>query len=95
LRRTRFCPWEAELPEGAIAAHEFHYSRLENLAPAPVFAFEVLRGSGVDGRHDGIVYKQTLANYTHLRDVAGSRWTRAFLAQVRRVVTGGEASAGG
>ena len=72
-------------PEIEIPAHEFHYSRLENLPADPIYAFEVVRGTGIDGAHDGIIYKNMLANYTHLRDVQGYPWTRKFLAHVRRV----------
>ncbi len=69
----------AELP-----AHEFHYSSLSNLAPGQTFAYEMLRGSGVDGRHDGIVYKNLLACYCHLRDLESNHWTRRFVEFVRR-----------
>ncbi len=86
LRETARCPWRA--PEGAnaereIAAHEFHYSSLENLEGAPVFAYEVLRGMGVDGRRDGLVYGNLLAAYAHLRDTAGNPWARRFVEFVR------------
>lgn len=87
LRETANFPWgRVGDREVEIAAHEFHYSRLENLASDPIYAFEVLRGTGIDGTHDGILYKNMLANYAHLRDVQGYRWTRKFLSHVRRVV---------
>jgi cobyrinic acid a,c-diamide synthase len=84
LQETADAPWpdEADSPK-EIAAHEFHYSALENLDKDMVYAYEVLRGIGIDGNSDGIVYKNLLANYTHIRDVAGNRWTRRFLAHVR------------
>ncbi len=86
LRETGNFPWGgADGREIEIPAHEFHYSRLENLAPDPIYAFEVVRGTGIDGTHDGILYKNMLANYTHLRDVLGYRWTRKYLSHVRRV----------
>jgi cobyrinic acid a,c-diamide synthase len=47
------------------------------------YAYRVRRGHGVDGRHDGIVYKNTLASYTHLRDVEGCHWARRFVEFVR------------
>jgi cobyrinic acid a,c-diamide synthase len=84
LQETADAPWpdEEDSPK-EIAAHEFHYSALENLDKDMVYAYEVLRGIGIDGNSDGIVYKNLLANYTHMRDVAGNRWTRRFLAHVR------------
>lgn len=86
LRETGAGPWP--LPNsagqpGEIAGHEFHYSSLENLPAGLTYAFEVLRGFGIDGRHDGIVYKNMLAGYAHLRDVRGNRWAARFVDHVR------------
>jgi cobyrinic acid a,c-diamide synthase len=74
-------------PTAVIRAHEFHYSSVENLAPDVEFAYEVERGHGIDGRHDGIVYKNLLASYTHLRDVGGHHWAARFVEFVRRCKT--------
>ncbi len=49
-----------------IKGHEFHYSRLDNLAEDSVFAYEMLRGKGIDGKHDGIIVYNTLASYMHI-----------------------------
>lgn len=83
LQETINCPWPSNQVGQEIFAHEFHYSRLEQLESGQKFAFEVLRGEGIDGKHDGIVYKNVLAGYAHLRDVAGHTWTRRFLDHVR------------
>ncbi len=84
LQETSQSPWPVlEQGSGEIAAHEFHYSGLEHLPRDTRFAYRVSRGTGVDGQHDGIVYKHLLASYTHLRDVAGNHWTRRFVAYVR------------
>ena len=69
-----------------IQAHEFHHSSLENLGELE-YAYDVLRGYGIDGRHDGIIHRNTLACYAHLRDVAGNRWTRRFVAFIRDRLT--------
>jgi cobyrinic acid a,c-diamide synthase len=84
LRETGRGPWPGAAGAPPIRAHEFHYSSVENLAPDVVFAYEVARGHGIDGRHDGIVYKNLLASYTHLRDVAGNRWAARFVDFIRR-----------
>ena len=82
LRETGRGPWPGS--QGPlIHAHEFHYSSVENLAPDVEFAYEVERGHGIDGRHDGIVHKNLLASYAHLRDVAGNPWARRFVDFVR------------
>ena len=76
LRETGNGLWPAQ--PALIRAHEFHYSSVENLAPDVEFAYEVERGHGIDGRHDGIVHKNLLASFAHLRDVAGNPWARRF-----------------
>jgi cobyrinic acid a,c-diamide synthase len=86
LRETGRGPWPAR-PAGApalIRAHEFHYSSVENLAPGLEFAYEVERGYGIDGHRDGIVRRNLLASYSHLRDVAEHRWARRFVDFARR-----------
>jgi cobyrinic acid a,c-diamide synthase len=82
LRETGRGPWPGRQAP-LIHAHEFHYSSVENLGPDMAFAYEVERGYGIDGRHDGIVHKNLLASYAHLRDVAGNPWARRFVDFVR------------
>jgi len=67
-----------------FSAHEFHYSRVENLAKDSRFAYKVLRGQGIDGEQDGLLYKNTLASYAHLRHVDATPWTRRFVDFVYR-----------
>jgi cobyrinic acid a,c-diamide synthase len=86
LRETGKSPWpvlDGESNGRVVCAHEFHYSDLQNCAPDLDFAYEVLRGHGVDGAHDGIVAGNVLASFSHLRDVAAHCWTRRFVAFVR------------
>ena len=71
-----------------ICGHEFHYSSLERLGDGLEFAYEVVRGTGIDGAHDGIILRNLQANYAHLRDVEGNRWAERFVAFVRRCRTG-------
>jgi cobyrinic acid a,c-diamide synthase len=69
-----------------IHAHEFHYSSLESLeCEASDFTYEVERGTGIDGRHDGFIYKNLLASYTHMRNVGGNNWVQRFVAHVDAV----------
>lgn len=84
LRETGAFPW----PDGGqkareIKAHEFHHSAVLNGDPDWAFGYEVMRGKGVDGRHDGILHKNLVAAYSHLRDVGGNGWTRRFVDHVR------------
>jgi len=88
LAPTTAHPW---LPAGShpdeIPAHEFHYSSLENLDPATRFAYDVKRGHGADGRHDGIVHKNLLASYTHLRSAGNCNWAARFVDFARQCLT--------
>ncbi len=85
LRETGHAPWPRLAGDGLVFhAHEFHYSRLVGLPDGLTYAYEVERGYGIDGRHDGLVMHNLLASYAHLRDVAGNRWTERFVSHVRR-----------
>ncbi len=86
MEETAAMPWPA--PAGAtspvrVKAHEFHYARLENLAPGCRFAYRVVRGDGITGESDGIVVGNTMASFTHLRDTSRARWAERFVAFVR------------
>lgn len=85
LKETAAFPWFMATPPASVPAHEFHYSSLENLPSDLVFAYEMQRGYGVDGKHDGIVYKNLLASYTHLRSLQDYNWAARFVAHVRRL----------
>jgi cobyrinic acid a,c-diamide synthase len=89
LKETAAGPWPHLGGEGGeVRGHEFHYSSLDNLPEGITFAYEVERGHGVDGRHDGIVYKNLLASYSHLRSLANYNWAARFVAFVRAVKSG-------
>ena len=73
-------------PAGTVLpAHEFHYSHLENLGDAPIYAYDVKRGHGIDGQHDGIVYKNVLASYCHFRGAGPNGWIARFVEHARRI----------
>lgn len=87
LRETGKLPWPSIAGQNhglEIRAHEFHYSTLENVAPNLEYAYEVTRGTGIDGLRDGIVYRNVVACYTHMRDVGDNNWTARFVEFVRR-----------
>jgi len=85
LSETPDFPWPAvDGASGEIAAHEFHHSAVVAVDPDWRYAYRVSRGTGIDGSHDGIVHRNLLAAYSHLRDVGGVGWTRRFVAHVRR-----------
>jgi cobyrinic acid a,c-diamide synthase len=77
-------PWPSPRPGVELHAHEFHYSSLENLPADLTFAYEMGRGVGIDRRHDGVIYRNLLANYVHLRSVGSNPWTERFVQFVRK-----------
>lgn len=77
--------WDTEGKSKEYAAHEFHYSGLEKLSVNTRFAYKVLRGHGVNGRNDGIVYKNMTACYLHLRDVKNNHWAERFISFARKI----------
>lgn len=72
-------PWPLNRFEINIPGHEFHYSHLENIAPDLNFAYQIQRGFGINGSHDGIVYRNVLACYSHQRDTRINPWAKRFV----------------
>lgn len=89
LKENGTSPWAGEALEDDIHAHEFHYSSLENLPDGLTYAYEVLRGYGIDGKRDGLVYRNLLASYTHLRSTRRFSWVKRFLALVEKCKSAG------
>jgi cobyrinic acid a,c-diamide synthase len=84
LRETARLPWPDVNPQVEFAAHEFHYSSLDNITEPLNYALEVRRGTGIDGKHDGIVINNLVASYSHLRDTRQHRWAQRFVEFVRQ-----------
>ncbi len=84
LQETGQGLWPKTQGADEIPAHEFHYSSLENLEGVPTYAYQVLRGHGIDGQHDGLVMHNLLACYAHLRDVQANPWAARFVNFVRQ-----------
>ncbi len=76
-------PWPGIFPGQTVAAHEFHYARMENVDPGLRYAWKVRRGHGIDGFRDGMVVGNTLAGFAHLRDTSRLRWAENFVGFVR------------
>lgn len=66
-------------------AHEFHYSSLEGLPAELEYAYTIHRGYGIDGKRDGIVYKNLLASYVHQRNTRQNPWVKGFIDRVRQI----------
>ncbi len=86
LQPTALAPFSVACAPGApVRGHEFHYSALSGLPADTRFAYRVVRGHGVDGHNDGIVQRNLLASYSHLRSGAGSAWAGRFVQYAGRI----------
>ena len=84
LKETGRSKWgKINVKDGAINAHEFHYSRIEMTGDVEGFAYEVERGWGLDGKVDGMIYKNVLASYSHLRSIDPVNWVSVFVEFVK------------
>jgi len=83
LEPTQHHPWASVAKK--IYAHEFHYSKLQNIHPKTHYAYKVLRGVGVDNKHDGILLYNLLATYSHLRNVGGNHWVVQFVNFIKDI----------
>ncbi len=66
-----------------VLAHEFHYARVDNLPTDTKYAYEVLRGHGIDGKNDGVLAHNMLAGFCHLRNSEATPWAPHFVEFVR------------
>tara|TARA_Y100000768_G_scaffold328625_1_gene266691 strand:- start:7486 stop:8853 length:1368 start_codon:yes stop_codon:yes gene_type:complete len=82
VEAARNHPWQ--LKEKNIHAHEFHYSSVKNNKKKYKYAFNVKRGYGINGKKDGLLYKNVLASFTHLRSTECFNWVKYFLGFVER-----------
>ena len=84
LQETADAPWPGGPQQTEFSAHEFHYSSLENISHPLKFAYAVKRGTGIDGKNDGIVINRLLACYSHMRDTQQHRWAQRFVEFIRK-----------
>ena len=83
LQETGNHPWVVDTGR-MVPAHEFHHSSLVNIDDQVSFAYKVARGKGIVDDNDGMVYRNTLAGYAHLRDTKSKHWVSEFVEFVKR-----------
>jgi cobyrinic acid a,c-diamide synthase len=72
-----------------LKGHEFHYCRvLSAKGDSCRTAFGVRRGTGIDGKKDGMTRKNILAGFTHLHALGTPEWAPAIVAAARRYHAG-------
>jgi cobyrinic acid a,c-diamide synthase len=62
-----------------IRGHEFHHSKV-SIKKGVKFAYQIKRGHGIDGKRDGVLYKNIFAAYTHLHALGTPCWAEAFVS---------------
>jgi cobyrinic acid a,c-diamide synthase len=67
-----------------LVGHEFHHSRVK-LRDKVEYVYKTERGKGIDGRHDGILFKNTLASYQHLHILSYPKMIKNFFEIVQKV----------
>lgn len=67
-----------------VRAHEFHHSSIEGIEEDIDYAWEIVRGHGVDGKHDGFVRQGVLAGFSHLRNTRSYPWIEHFTRYIAR-----------
>jgi cobyrinic acid a,c-diamide synthase len=74
----------AETPFGEqeFRGHEFHYSDVQ-LPPGTRYGYELSRGIGISGSHDGALSQNTLGSYTHLHPTAARSMFNRFCETCR------------
>lgn len=70
-----------------IRGHEFHHSSLVNLNGLQ-FAYRILRGQGMTGKRDGIIYKNLFASYIHLHALGTPEWAKGFVSLASKEKSG-------
>ncbi len=78
MEETLDMPWtNSDDALSVYAGHEFHHAKLVNFGGEMKTAYKVLRGDGIGGGKDGIVYANLLASFVHLRST-NSSWPARF-----------------
>jgi cobyrinic acid a,c-diamide synthase len=62
-----------------LRGHEFHHSKV-SMKNGVKFAYQIKRGHGIDGKMDGVLYKNMFAAYTHLHALGTPCWAEAFVS---------------
>ena len=88
LQETGQGPWPAATgtlgePDKHIPAHEFHYAHLDLGSSEADYAYDVIRGAGIDGQHDGLIIGNLVAGFVHQRSTSANPWVDRFVTFVR------------
>ena len=67
-----------------ITGHEFHYCRILSGRDSDMrTAFNVLKGTGIDGRREGLCRNNILGSFTHVHALGTPAWADALIDRAR------------
>ncbi|MEI7788016.1 MAG: cobyrinate a,c-diamide synthase [Chlorobiaceae bacterium] len=78
LRSNRDSAWFRK--DTQIRAHEFHYATPLMTSGNCSYQFDVLRGYGVTGKRDGVLYRNLFASFAHLHAAGNPEWAETFVS---------------
>ncbi|MBF0424409.1 MAG: cobyrinate a,c-diamide synthase [Magnetococcales bacterium] len=87
IEGTGHAPWPP--PGEIVRCHEFHYSHITRIGHGVRYAYRVRRGTGIDGQHDGMLYRNVLASYAHIHVVGAPAWAEHLARFWRHGALGG------
>ena len=79
----------------AIRGHEFHYSAMVPSNSAPTSCFRIDKGTGIGSGRDGLIYRNTLACYTHIHARGVKSWAGNLVSLAKEYSKRKSDSAGG
>ena len=88
LKSRSDSPWFKEGVQ--VKAHEFHYSKPVVQSAECTYQFDVIRGNGITGKHDGLLYRNLFASYGHIHVIGNPGWAKTFVSLVSDVKANGE-----
>ena len=68
-------------PGMTVRGHEFHHSSLLD-SKALSLSYQIKKGQGIEGKRDGVVYKNLFASYVHLHALGTPEWAKNFVSLV-------------
>ena len=76
-----------------VKAHEFHYSKPVMQEAEYTYQFDVIRGTGITGKHDGLLYRNLFASYGHIHAIGNPEWAETFISLASDEKTKGRVAA--
>lgn len=78
-----------------IRGHEFHYSAVVPSDSVPTNCFRMDKGTGIGSGRDGLIYRNTLACYTHIHAGGVKSWAEKIVSLAREYSLQKRQSGGG